>query len=125
MKKNTLKIIILIILSIVFIFIFNHNSFADVINPDNYKPNSFDDPSNANKLKDIGNDIIGFLQIVGSILSVIVLGVLGIKYMIGSAEEKAEYKKTMMPYLIGAIMVFAITNIVGFISSIATGLIQT
>lgn len=27
--------------------------------------------------------------------------------MMGSAEEKAEYKKTLMPYFIGAVLIFA------------------
>ena len=43
--------------------------------------------------------------------------------MMGSAEEKAEYKKTFIPYLIGAILVFAASNlasmIFGFASTIA------
>ena len=64
---------------------------------------------------DFGNRIVGILTTVGIVLSVIVLIVLGIKYMMGSAEEKAEYKKTMMPYLIGAALIFSasvIANIV-------------
>ena len=39
--------------------------------------------------------------------------------MIGSVEEKAEYKKTMGPYALGAVMVFAITNILSIIGLIA------
>ena len=42
--------------------------------------------------------------------------------MVGSVEEKAEYKKTMIPYLVGAIMLVGITGIlnifVGVISNI-------
>ena len=37
--------------------------------------------------------------------------VLGIKYMVGSAEEKASYKKTMMPYIVGAILLFGATTV--------------
>ena len=33
---------------------------------------------------------IGVLQTVGIVLSVVILVVLGLKYMMGSAEEKAE-----------------------------------
>lgn len=58
-------------------------------------------------IQNVGNKIIGVLQTVGVVISVIVLIVLGIKYMMGSAEEKAEYKKTMMPYVIGAALIFA------------------
>lgn len=49
---------------------------------------------------------------IGTITSVLALIIIGIKYMVGSVEEKAEYKKTMKPYLIGAVMVFSITNII-------------
>ena len=48
-----------------------------------------------------------------------VLVVLGIKYMIGSAEEKAEYKKTMIPYIIGAILVFAASAIASIVMGIS------
>ena len=54
-----------------------------------------------------GKQIVGILQTVGVSVSVIVLIIIGIKYMMGSAEEKAEYKKTFMPYIIGAALIFA------------------
>lgn len=54
-----------------------------------------------------GKKIVGILQTVGIVLSVIILIIIGIKYMMGSAEEKAEYKKTLMPYIIGAALIFA------------------
>lgn len=63
----------------------------------------------------IGNQIIGIITTVGVVVAVVVLLVLGIKYMMGSASEKAEYKKTMIPYLVGAILIFgasAITKVV-------------
>ncbi len=31
--------------------------------------------------------------------------------MMGSAEERAEYKKTLFPYFIGAILIFAATSL--------------
>ena len=40
-----------------------------------------------------------------------------IKYMMGSAEEKAEYKKTLMPYVIGAGLVFAASSIAQIVYS--------
>lgn len=46
-----------------------------------------------------------FLQ-VGIVMSVIIGGVLGIKFMLASAEEKAELKKMLMVYLVGCIVVF-------------------
>ena len=63
----------------------------------------------------LGNQLIGIITTVGVVVAVVVLLILGIKYMMGSAQEKAEYKKTMIPYLIGAILIFgasAITKVV-------------
>ena len=48
--------------------------------------------------------------------------VLGIKYMMGSAEEKAEYKKTMIPYVVGAILIFAATTIANAVFNFASGI---
>ncbi|MCL2341506.1 MAG: pilin [Firmicutes bacterium] len=75
------------------------------------------DTSNTNAIENIGQRILGIVQVVGSIAAVIILVVLGIKYMMGSAEEKAEYKKTMIPYLIGAILIFAASNLASMIWS--------
>lgn len=51
------------------------------------------------------SSIMGLVQGVGIGVAVIILVVIGIRYMMGSAEEKAEYKKTMIPYVVGAILI--------------------
>ena len=66
-----------------------------------------DDSVQSEAINTAGKQIVGILQTVGVSVSVIVLIVIGIKYMMGSAEEKAEYKKTFMPYIIGAALIFA------------------
>ena len=67
----------------------------------------------------LGKTIVTIMQTVGIVVAVVVLLILGIKYMMGSAEEKAEYKKTMIPYLVGAILIFASTTIVNVVYNIA------
>ena len=69
----------------------------------------------AKEAEEIGNVIFGIVRTVGIILSVVTLMLLGIKYMIGSVEEKAEYKKTFGIYIIGALMVFAISTFIDVI----------
>ena len=69
----------------------------------------------------LGNNIVKILQTVGVVLSVIILIVLGIKYMMGSAEEKAEYKKSMMPYVIGAALIFAASALAQVIYNFFSG----
>ena len=73
--------------------------------------------SNTGKITSLGSQIIGIVTTIGSVVAVLVLVVLGVKYMKGSAEEKAEYKKTLMPYVIGAVLVFAASTIAGVIFS--------
>ena len=77
--------------------------------------------SNSN-LTNTGNGIITVLTVIGTVISVIVLIILGLKYMLGSVEERAEYKKIMMPYVIGAALVFAASAIAGMIYSFAINL---
>lgn len=57
----------------------------------------------------IGNTIFGIVRVVGIICSVAALMLLGIKYMLGSVEEKAEYKKTFIVYITGAVLVFGVS----------------
>ncbi len=78
--------------------------------------------SAATQVKSVGQRILGVIQIVGTIASILTLVILGVKYMTGSVEEKAEYKKTLMPYLIGAVFVLGATNITSWIYSASQGL---
>ena len=63
--------------------------------------------------------ITKYISIIGIIISIITLSIIGIKFMLGSVEERAQYKQNLMPWLIGAIMVFAITTIPSIIYTIA------
>ena len=68
------------------------------------------------------NKLVTILSTIGSVLSVVVLICLGIKYMLGSVEEKASYKKSMMPYIIGAGIVFMASTIAGILYSFITNM---
>lgn len=80
--------------------------------------------SESKKLKDMAGPFITVLQTVGSIASVIVLIIIGIKYMVGSVDEKAEYKKTLVAYVIGCAIVFALSNLLGIIFDITTKMLN-
>lgn len=71
---------------------------------------------------DILNDkfslILSVIQIIGVITSIITLMIIGVKYIFGSIEEKAEYKQTLIPWLVGAIFVFASTSLPKIIYSV-------
>ena len=76
------------------------------------------------EIVNLGKSIVTIMQTVGIVVAVVVLLVIGIKYMIGSAEEKAEYKKTMIPYIVGAILIFASTTIVNVVYNLANSFNQ-
>lgn len=73
-------------------------------------------------ITNLGNSIIAVVRIVGVVVAVVILLILGIKYMMGSAEEKADYKKSMIPYIVGAVLIFASTAIVGVVYDMASSL---
>lgn len=95
----------------------NNNNGGKVtagINPDDYKP---DDPTKDDAVEVVAKVgiALGFIRNISAIVSVIVLMIMGFKYMIGSVEEKANYKASMMPYVIGCIMAVSGTTLVSFI----------
>ncbi len=80
-------------------------------------------PANVdNSIKIMGNNTLGIIRTVGVVLSVLMLLVIGIKYMLGSTEEKADYKKSLLPYVIGAAIVFTGSVVPDIIYKIAQGL---
>ena len=68
-------------------------------------------PVQSDELTSRASEILGLIQNVGAVISVVMLMIIGIKYMLGSIEEKAEYKETLKPYLIGALLLFSGTTI--------------
>ncbi len=113
MKSKILKIILinLLIMSIA--------TSAFALSPATITPDTTLDVDN---LKGVGDQVVSIIRTVGIVASVIILMVLGIKYMMGSAEERAEYKKSMLPYLIGAIVLFAASSFAQIVYQFATSI---
>ena len=107
------RIITIVMLISTLVFIIAPISKA-TIDPNDYKPAN---PStgDVSTIVNIANPIVGTLKVIGIVIAVITVAIIGVKYMTGSISEKAEYKKTMIPYLVGAILIFgasAITKVV-------------
>lgn len=117
MKKINIKKIITIALIILFIILLSTKSFA-LIDTNSYAP---EQPTvdETEKITEIGGKLIGTLQNIGIIIAVIMITVIGLKYILGSVEERAEYQKTMIPFLVGAIMIIATTTIVSYIYNVS------
>lgn len=117
-KTSKLLVALLIILTIATISV---SSFAVNLKPTDLYPNDIT-IRGQEQITGLGKQIVGVIQTVGIVIAVVILLVLGIKYMMGSAEEKADYKKSMIPYIVGAILIFASTTIVNIVYQLAIGL---
>ncbi len=116
MKIKKTKIVILICIILLAIFMPKINA---TINPDDYEPGGLTASDYIKPFK-FASTILNAITIVGVVISVIMVMVLGIKYMLGSVEEKAEYKKTMIPMLVGAILLFCSSTLVSIIYGLVT-----
>lgn len=117
-KKNAIKIFLILLFSVLLL---STQCSAAALNPNDYKPGAVT-TSDAQSFIDKAGVILGTIRTFGVVLSVVVLMFLGIKYMMGSVEEKADYKKAMIPYVIGVVLLFATTTLVSVIFNWANGI---
>ena len=115
--NKIVRMFLIFVLIIMVLLILNPISLAlsTTVETDGYGPSR----DAQHEFDDLMGYALGTVQLIGSFVSVIALVVIGIKYMIGSIEERAEYKKSMIPYAIGALFVFASSNIAKILYDIA------
>lgn len=123
MINKIIKIILLFVVILTIFSTYNVQAIQDPLKD----PNAYDDvakpeDNDNGAIMTMGGKVLGIINIVGVVVSVIVLMIIGIKYMLGSIEEKAEYKKSMTGYVIGAIMLFGITTIANILYKIGTSI---
>ena len=116
--KKTVKIISTLLLVVMLVTSIAGTVFADSTT-DVLDKLKGDGTVETSSLTTVGNNVVTIINVVGIVIAVIILLIIGIKYMIGSASEKAEYKKTMIPYIVGAVLIFAVTSLVRVIYSLA------
>ena len=114
MKQKQIKILTSIIL---FIVIISLTATVFALNPGEVDVNG--ELNDGGVMQDFGEKALGIIQLVGIVGSVLILIVAGIKYMTGSVEEKADYKKALMPYIVGAIILFTATTLANMVYQFA------
>lgn len=111
MRKTRKILIILLVLMLNCFNVINVYATQSLVPDVNYyRPNN--NVAIPTEVTDIAGNIVSVIQVIGTIIAVITIMILGIKYMAGSVEERANYKKTMIPYLVGCILLFATVTIV-------------
>lgn len=116
MIKVNKKVIVSIALIIITIFILSNNVFA-YFNPGVWEPNKNNGNGGIFLIK--AGTVLGWIQFLGVVIAVLALAFIGIKYLLSSVEGKAEYKKTMWPYVIGCFMLMGISLVIQIIEDVA------
>ena len=120
MNKKTMKIISILTIILCVVMSASTVCFADIA-PGSITGEGALDAAAEQNISNIGNTVAGIIRNVGIVLAVIIVMVLGLKYMMGSAQEKAEYKKTMIPYIVGAVLLFGASAIATMVISFVPG----
>lgn len=117
------KVLIILFILILIILLCNNNVFAEDLldNLDDFDPLK-NTATTEVQLRQKINPILSVLRMLGAIVSVVTMMILGFKYMIGSAEEKASYKKTMIPWLIGAFLLFTVNVLPSILKNLTLNL---
>lgn len=118
MKKKLLSVIVILLISI--ITIIPNFVFADDIDTGDYK--NIYNSSGTSKVTDMGGQILGVVQVIGVSCGVIFLVILGIKYMMSSTNDKATIKERLIPYVIGAVIMFGGTAILSIVANFVRNL---
>lgn len=91
----------------------------DVLDPGDYKPDDSAVSGDDTVFTDKVDIILSGVRNIGIVASVISITIIGIRFMFGSVEEKAEYKHVLPGYLLGTFLIFAVTVIPDIIFEIA------
>lgn len=83
------------------------------------------EPSGATDVSNIAGMVIYVIQIIAFAAAVIMLIFVGIKFLTASPEGKAEVKKIAVIYVVGAILLFAATGILGIVRNLASSISST
>ena len=136
--NKTLKIAMTIAMIISILFTFSSMAFAEnstskngkngenagtasgLINDINTNTSFSSASQQATGLSNMAGKVIGLIQVASVVLAVILIAVFGFKFIMGSANEKADYQKSFIPLIVGLVVVFAATSIAKLIMSVAS-----
>ncbi len=125
LKKYVKKILLLCIMIIMLLSINNYIyageatdmksliSTLDAGNPED---------ATADKVDDVVSIVITIARVVGVTVAIVMLLVVAMKYMTAAPGEKADIKKSAVVYVVGAIVLFAVTGILGIINTFASNI---
>ncbi len=123
MRKRivTILIVMLVLMFSVHLCSYASSTTIDSVITQMGEANKLDSADQSTGIFKAIDSVIGIIQFAGSGIAVIVVSILGIKYLFASPSEKADTKKMAIPIIIGCILLFGAVNIAGIIYDFATG----
>ena len=123
--KKSLKVLFIIISIIGLVSIFTNTSFAEF----SYASEMTKDyittdatGSAVSSTKTIMGTILLVMRTVAMGIAIIMLTYVAIKYMSAAPDEKAQFKKSAVAYIVGAVVLFGTSGILSIISNFATNI---
>lgn len=111
MKTRTVKIILTILMAI-----FTITTCSQVVLANSWNINAIPvEDGNMEQLKDVAGRVLGLIRAASGIAAVVLIAVFGFKFILGSANEKADYQKSFIPLIVGVVVVFASASIADLI----------
>lgn len=121
LKSNKmLKIILILITILSILMVLGGNIFASGDGVFTVPSGSATELSG--KATSMGSILLGVFQAVGTVVAVVILVWLGIKYIMASPDGKAEIKKQAFGYILGAVLLFGAVWIVPLIQSLVNSM---
>lgn len=122
MLKNNkiLKISLIIITILSILLMIGGNIFASGEGVFKVPPGT--STSLSGKVTSMGGVVLGIFQAVGTVVAVVILVWLGIKYIMASPDGKAEIKKQAFGYILGAVLLFGAVWLVPLIQGLVNSM---
>ncbi|MBR3512348.1 MAG: hypothetical protein IKN74_05280 [Clostridia bacterium] len=117
MLKKSIKVAIVLAMVIMMVSVLTGDTIAMTISgaKDTKFSGAQDTSGAASSLNTLIGAAITIVQVVGSGVAVVMLIVLAIKYISAAPSDKAEIKKHAVVYVVGAIVLFAASGILGIV----------
>lgn len=113
-KKNIYKVLFILFVISSLLLIYSSKTYAtDSImqGADDFLGKGTVDILDETAIKNTSDIIFNVFSIVGTVIVVVIGAILGIQFIMGSTEEKAKVKETLIPYIIGSVVIFGAVGI--------------
>ena len=122
MKKKNFKKVVVLLLVLIQLAIISSTVFGSTTKVDTISSldGNIDTSSKAARtIIGVSKTLLELLQLIGIAVGLIMLVIIGIRFILKSDKEKPDFRGVAMNYIFGAICIFGATTILTFIQKIA------